>query len=243
MLDHAAPFGCRLSDRAEVAAARASNEAAQSAQTTLEDSLASAEGLITNLTTSLAEEKGNVQLRDIAIASESARCAMLAERSEYSTREEMAAKQQLTVCNALVEKGKAELGSAHAQRDQLLQDVQARSERLLELEQVVASLNAAAYIVDGARNRTSSASTSNSPASSTTIGSSGVESCTASVSMDGKERQLCLKVQSPGRHSPGSSSPERLFEDSDFGSERSPLIAIAGAAAAVWVFVVVLSYM
>ena len=124
--------------------------------------------------------------------------------------------------------------------------VQAKDDKeavLLELEQLVASLNAAAYIVDGARNRTSSTPTSNSPASSTTIGSSGVESCTASVSMDGKERQLCLKVQSPGRHLPGSSSPERLFEDSDFGSERSPLVAIAGAAAAVWVFLVVLSYM
>ena len=237
--------------RADVAASKAVADAAQSAQTALEQSLLVAEENVASLTTALAAETEKLQGREVALASEGARCTLLDHRAKVSAGQESAIRRRWEACEASAAEQRAELSASHTQRDRLAADVLTRSERLLELEQVVASLNAAAYIVDTARNRSMPGMTATS---SDRASGGGVETCTASVGAEGKERHLCLKVQSPSYLSsspPPPSAPSSLlwrrntFTSSSVvdGGNEIGLLAIAGAVAAVWVFLIALEKM
>ena len=127
----------------------------------------------------------------------------------------------------------------------------ARSERLLELEQVVASLNAAAYVVDAARNRTAAwAETVGAGAGGigggeplqqheAGQGAAGLETCTALVGGEGKERQLCLKVQTGERRS-NTGNVGYVDGEGDHRRKKPDFyLSVAGASMIVWAFVIV----
>jgi hypothetical protein len=129
--------------------------------------------------------------------------------------------------------------------------VVARSERLLELEQVVASLNAAAYVVDAARNRTAAwAETVGGGAGGigggeplqqheAGQGAAGLETCTALVGGEGKERQLCLKVQTGERRS-NTGNVGYVDGEGDHRRKKPDFyLSVAGASMIVWAFVIV----
>jgi len=123
----------------------------------------------------------------------------------------------------------AELAGCTTKKAALEGDLNSKAARLFDLEKAVVSLGAVESVVSKDHKK---------------IGSASIEACSAGASGDSN---LCLRVEtSPSLGSRAASAAAGLarsavgWANEDSKEETPGLVAIAGAVAAVWVFVVVM---
>mmetsp|Transcript_13689 Transcript_13689/g.32412 ORF Transcript_13689/g.32412 Transcript_13689/m.32412 type:complete len:1032 (+) Transcript_13689:159-3254(+) len=226
--------------RSEREAAVKASDGLKREKASLEKSHAAAASQVKELDRALKELEKKARASVLGLASAESSSRLLEERSMAESSKAKKALAEKEAMEIRLKALGAEASLCASKRAELQGEVDAKAKRLFDLERAVASLGAVESVVNKEHHK---------------VGSASIEHCNSGASSQGSD--LCLKVETraPSLTSRAASAAAGLARSAarkatlgyadwspelDAKEETPGLVAIAGAVAAVWVFVVVM---